>query len=85
MREVDEEEPGVSAVPLGGSVEAETQAAISWSIIASCSGVNAVVQGRALVFSRGGELQAVMSRVSPRHPWIHWGRDCHRSRISERT
>ena len=74
MREAAEDEPGVSAVPRGGgSVEAETRIAISWSIIASRSAVKAAVPGpRSGSLSRQGAtaVQALRSRVSPRRPRI---------------
>ena len=66
MREAAEDEPGVSAVPRGGgSVETETRAAISWSIIASRSAVKAAVPGpRSGSLSRQGATGPEVSRLS---------------------
>ena len=64
MREAAEDEPGVSAVPRGGgSVEAETRIAISWSIIASRSAVKAAVPGpRSGSLSRQGATGSGVAR-----------------------
>ena len=66
MREAAEDEPGVSAAPRGGgSVETETRAAISWSIIASRSAVKAAVPGpRSGSLSRQGATGPEVSRLS---------------------
>ena len=66
MRETAEDELGVSAVPRGGgSVETETRAAISWSIIASRSAVKAAVPGpRSGSLSRQGATGPEVSRLS---------------------